>query len=86
MYNDDVSKEESRWNVDMQLANDGLPYHLVRLGTGVHNRTDSSALATFPLPNVPEKGNCNASGNIGKIQRSTHLNFSSRRRKPTFKS
>jgi len=59
-------KEERRHNVDMQLANNGLPHHLVRLGTGVHNRTDSSALANFPLPNIPEKGNCNASGNIGK--------------------
>jgi hypothetical protein len=32
----------------------------------VHNPTDSYALLTFPLPNVPEKDNCNASGNIGK--------------------
>ena len=50
----------------MQLANNGVPHHLVRLSTGVHYPTDSSALVTFPLPNVPEKGNCNASGNIGK--------------------
>jgi hypothetical protein len=50
----------------MQLAINGLPHHLVRLGTGVHYRTDSSALVNFPLRNVPEKGNCNASGNIGK--------------------
>ena len=40
--------------------------YLVRLGIGVYSRTDSSALVNFPLPNVPEKGNCNASGNIGK--------------------
>jgi len=50
----------------MQLAKNGLPHHLVRLSTGLHNRTDSSALVIFPLPKVLEKRNCNASGNIGK--------------------
>jgi hypothetical protein len=43
------------------------PHHRVRLGTGVHSLADSSALLTFPFPNVPEDGNCNASGNILQV-------------------
>jgi hypothetical protein len=50
----------------MQLAKFGLPHQLVRLGTGVHNRTGSSALINIPLPKVLEKGNCYASRNIRK--------------------
>lgn len=85
-YNDDIKKEDGRQNVDMQLDNKGLPHHLVRLATGVQNRTDSSALVTFPLPNVPGKGNCNASGNIGKDSTFDTSKALSRRRKATFKS